>query len=136
VPDCPGRNEAISTSRGAARPVLTPPRETTAGARKLCILPLRARQNARLNVIDAVGPDSAGTSGSGSGGTSGGSAGRTDADEHCDCNQGAPNDVAPGPFTNCDEACLNLLQIEVPDREETPNNMFAFDCYRRAALSI
>jgi len=30
----------------------------------------------------------------------------------------------------------NLLQIEVPDQEETPNYLLAFDCYRRAVHAI
>jgi len=50
--------------------------------------------------------------------------------------QGVPDDAVAEPFTNYDEACLNLLQIEVPDREETPNNMFAFDCYHRVVHAI
>jgi len=37
---------------------------------------------------------------------------------------------------NYDEACLNLLQIEVPDRDNTPNNMLTYDNYRRAVLTI
>jgi len=114
MPDCPGRNEAMSTSR-AIRQVSTPPREATTGTQTSRIPPLRARRGARINAVGTVSPNSAGPSGSGSGGTSGGSGGRTDSEEHYDYNQGTPNEDAPGPFTNYDEACLNLLQIEVPD---------------------
>jgi len=95
--------------------VSTPPRETTAGARTSRIPPLRARRAARVNAIDVASPDSAGTSGSGSGGSSGGSADRTDSEEYYDYDQGALGEDVPGPFTNCEEACINLLQIEVPD---------------------
>jgi len=89
-----------------------------------------------VNAIDAASPNSAGTSGSGSGGASGGFADRTDSEEHYDYDQGIPNDDAAEPFTNYDEACLNLLQIEVPDQEETPNNLLTLDCYRRVVHAI
>jgi len=135
MPDCPGRNEAMSTSR-VVRQVSTPPREATTGTRTSRIPPLCARRGARINAVGAASPNSAGTSGSGSGGTSGGSGGRTDSEEHYDYDQGTPNSDAPGPFTNYDEACLNLLQIEVPDRGDTPNNMLTYDNYRRAVLAI
>jgi len=65
MPDCPGRNEAISTSR-AVRQVSTPPRETPAGNRSLRIPRLCPRHNAGLNAIGAASPNSSGTSGSGS----------------------------------------------------------------------
>jgi len=132
--DCPGRNETISTR--AVRQVSTPPREATTGTRTSRIPPLHARRGARINAVGASSPSSAGTSGSGSGGTSGGSGGRTDSEEHCDYYQGTPNEDDPGPFTNYDEACLNLMKIEVPDRDDTPNNMLTFDNYRRAVLAI
>jgi len=135
MPDCPGRNEAVSTSR-AVRQVSTPPRETTTGTPSSRIPRLCPRRNAGLNAIEAASPNSAGTSGSGSGETSGGSAGRTDSEECYDYDQGAPNEDVPGPFTNYDEACLNLLQIEVPGQDETPNNMLTYDSYRRAVLAI
>jgi len=138
MPDCPGRNEAISTSR-AIRQASTPPREATTGTRTSRIPPLRARRGVRVNAVGAASPNSTGTSGSGSGGTSGGSGGRTDSKEYYDYDQGiptTPNEGAPGPFTNCDEACLNLLQIKVPDRDDTPNNMLTYDNYRRAVLAI
>jgi len=114
MPDCPGRNEAVGTSR-AVRQVSTPPGEATTGARTSQSPRLHPRRGARINAVGAASPNSAGTSGSGSGGSSGGSADRTESEEHCDCDQGAPNEDVPGPFTNCDEACLNLLQIKVPD---------------------
>jgi len=138
MPDCPGRNEAISTSRAICQ-VSTPPREATTGTRTSCIPPLRARRGARVNAVGAASPNSAGNSGSGSGGTSGGSGDRTDSEEYYDYDQGipnAPNEGAPGPFTNYDEACLNLLQIDIPDRDNTPNNMLTFDNYRRAVFAI
>ena len=135
MPDCLGRDEAISTSR-AARQVSTPPREATNGARISQIPQLRARCGARINDVGTLSPSSAGTSGSGSGGNSGGSDGRTDSEECYDCDQGTPNEDVPGPFTSYDEACLNLLQIEVPDRDDTPNNMFTYDNYCRAVLAI
>jgi len=114
MPDCPGRNETISAPR-VVRQVPTPPREATTGARRSPIPRLRPRRGARLNAIGAASPNLAGTSGSGSGGTIGGSADRTDSEEYYDYNQGAPNEDVPEPFTSYDEACLNLLQIEVPD---------------------
>jgi len=134
MPDCPG-NEAIRTPRAVCQ-VSTPPRGATTGARTSQIPQLRTRRGARVNAVGAASPNLTDTSGSGSGRTSGGSGDRTDSEEHCDCDQGAPNEDVPGPFTNCEEACLNLLQIEVPDREDTPNNMLTYDNYRRAALAI
>jgi len=68
-----------------------------------------------VTAIDTASPDSAGTSGSGSGGTSGGSGDRTDSEEYYDYDQGAPGEDVPGPFTNYEEVCIILLQIEVPD---------------------
>ena len=88
-----------------------------------------------MNAIDAASPDSVGTSGSGSGGTSGGSGDRTDSEEYYDYDQGPPGEDVPGPFMNYEEACVNLLQIEVPDQDEPPNNMFTYD-YHRAVLAI
>jgi len=138
MPDCPGRNEAISTSR-AIRQVSTPLRETTTGARTSRIPPLRTRRGARVNVVGAASPSSPATSGSGSGGTSGGSGGRTDSEECYNYDQGLPNSPnvdALGPFTTYEEACINLMQIDIPDRDDTPNNMLAFDNYRRSVLAI
>jgi len=92
-----------------------------------------------VNAVGAASPNSPATSGSGSGGTSGGSGGRTDSKEYYDYDQGipnSPNEDAPGPFTNYEEACINLMQIDIPDRDDTPNNMLAFDNYRRAVLAI
>ena len=92
-----------------------------------------------MNAVGAASTNSTGTSGSGSGGTSGGSGGRTDSEEYYDYDQGTPNtpnEDAPGSFTNYDEACLNLLQIKVPDRDDTPSNMLTCDNYRRAVLAI
>ena len=135
MPDCPAKNDVTSASR-PVRALTTPSRETTAGFRTSRIPQLCTRRNARLNAIDAASPNSAGTSGSGSGGASSSSADRTDSEEYYDYDQGIPNDDAPEPFTNYNEACLNLLQIEVPDQEETPNDLFTFDCYRRAVHVI
>jgi len=108
--DSPARNEATSASRPVCA-VTTPAREVTTGRRILCLPP----HNARVNQIGAASPNSTGTSGSGSGGGSGGSTDRTDSEEYYDYNQGIPNNDAPEPFTNYDEACINLLQIDVPD---------------------
>jgi len=74
-----------------------------------------------VNAIGADSPSSASARGSGSEGASGNPADRTDSEEYCDYDQGVPNNDAPELFTNYDEACVNLLQIEVPDQEETPN---------------
>ena len=35
-----------------------------------------------------------------------------------------------------DEACINLMQIDVPETESTPNNLLAFDRYPRAVHAI
>jgi len=89
--------------------------------------------------VGAASPSSPATSGSGGGGTSGGSGGRTDSEEYYDYDQGTPNssnEDAPMPFTNCEEACINLMQIDIPDHDDTPNNMLAFDNYCRAVLAI
>jgi len=129
--NCPARNEATITSR-PIRALGTPSSEATTS----CGTSRIPQRNARVNAIGAASPNSAGASGSGSGGASGGSADRTDSEEHYNYDRGVPNDDAPEPFTNYEEACLNLLQIEVPDREETPNNLFTFDCYRRAVHAI
>jgi len=48
MPDCPGRDEAISTSR-AARQVSAPPREATTGARTSQIPRLRTRDTKQLH---------------------------------------------------------------------------------------
>jgi len=52
MPDCPGRNGAISTSRVIPQ-VSTPPRQATTGARTSRIPPLRTRQGARVNAVGA-----------------------------------------------------------------------------------
>jgi len=134
MPDCPG-NKVIRAPR-AVRQVSTPPRGAATGGRTSQIPQLRTRRGARVNVVGAAGPNSTNSGGSGSGRSSGGSLNRTDSEGCCDCDQGAPNEDVSGPFANCEEACLNLLQIEVPDREDTPNNMLTCDNCRRAALAI
>ena len=68
--------------------------------------------------------------------SSGGSNNRTDSEGHYDYDQGAPDEDVPEPFTNYEEACANLLQIEAPDQEDTPSNMLTYDDCRRAALAI
>ena len=134
MPDCPG-NEVIRAPR-AVRQVSTPPRGATTGGRTSQIPQLRTRRGTRVNAVGAASPNSTDSGGSGSGRSSGGSLNRTDSEGYCDYDQGAPNEDVPGPFTNYEEACLNLLQIEVPDREDTPNNMLTYDNYRRAVLAI
>jgi len=57
MPDCPGRNEAISSSR-VVHQVSTPPRETTTGTRSSHIPQFRPRRNARVNAIEAASPNS------------------------------------------------------------------------------
>jgi len=134
MPDCPG-NDVICTPR-AVRQVSTPPSGATTGGRTSQIPRLRARRGARINAVGAASPNSTDTSGFGGARTSGGSSDRTGSEEYCDYDQGADDDDVPEPFTNCEEACVNLLQIEVPDREDTPSNMLTYDNYRRAVLAI
>ena len=101
-------------------------------------LPRTPPRNARVNQIGASSPNSPGTSGSNSGasGTGSGASDGTDPREYHDYDTGVPGDEAPQPFTNMDEACINLIQIDVPDTESTPNNLLAFDRYRRAVHAI
>jgi len=134
MPDCPG-NEVVCAPR-AVRQVSTPPRGTTTGARTSQIPQLRTRRGARVNAVGAASPNLTDTSGSGGARSSGGSSNRTDSEECYDYDQGAPNEDVPEPFTNYEEACVNLLQIEVPDREDTPSNMLTYDNHHRAALAI
>jgi len=125
MPDCPG-NEITRTPR-AVRQVSTPPGGATTGARTSQIPQLRTRRAARVNAVGAASPNSTDTSGSGGARSSGGSSNRTDSEGCCDCDQNAPDEDVPEPFTNCEEACINLLQVEVPDREDTPYNMLTCD---------
>ena len=136
LPDCPG-NDLIRTPR-AVRQVSTPTRGTTTGGRTSSIPRLTSRRGrgARVNAVGVGSPNSTDTSGSGGARTSGGSSDRTGSDEHYDYDQGTPGGDGPEPFTNYEEACVQLLQIEIPDREDTPSNMLAFDNYRRAVLAI
>ena len=140
---CPNAT-GLSRQDGSYKPVKDtscgfhpPPRESPIGARPSRIPQLRPRRGARVNAIGADSPDSIATSGSGSGGrASSGSGDRTDSEECYDYDQGLPGGGATGPFTNFEDACINLMQIEIPDREDTPNNMLAYDNYRRAVLAI
>jgi len=136
LPDCPG-NDLIRTPR-AVRQVSTPPRGTATGGRTSQIPRLAPRRGrgARVSAVGAGSPNSTDTSGSGGARASGGSSDRTASEECCDCDQGAPGDDVPEALTNCEEACVQLLQIEAPGRKETPSNMLAFDNCRRAALAI
>jgi len=136
LPDCPG-NDLIRTPR-AVRQVSTPPRGATTGDRTSRIPRLRTRpgRGARVNAVGAASPNSTDTSGSGGARTSGGSSDQTGSEECCDNDQGTPGDDVPEPFTNCEEACVHPLQIEAPDREDTPSNMLTCDNCRRAVLAI
>jgi len=134
MPDCPG-NDVLRTPR-AVRQVSAPSSGVTTGGRTSRIPRLRARRGARVNAVGAASPNSTDTSGSGGARTSGGSSDRTGSDEYYDYDQGATDEDDPEPFTNYEEACVNLLQIEVPDREDTPSNMLTYDNYRRAVLAI
>jgi len=113
MPDCPG-NDLIRTPR-AVRQVSTPPRGATTGGRTSQIPRLSARRGARVNAVGAASPNSTDTSGSGGARTSGGSSDRTGSEEYYDYDQGATGDDVPQAFTNYEEACVQLLQIEVPD---------------------
>jgi len=134
MPNCPG-NDVVRTPR-AVRQVSTPPSGATTGGRTSQIPRLRARRGARINAVGAASPNLTNTSGSGGARTSGGSSDRTGSEECYDYEQGATDEDVPEPFTNYEEACVNLLQIEVPDREDTPSNMLTYDNYRRAVLAI
>jgi len=135
MPDCPARLEATSASRPVRTP-RTPSREATTGARTSQIPRLRPRRGTIINAIGAANPNSAGTSGCGCGGTGSGSASRNDTEEYYDYDQGVPDNAPAEPFMNYNEAVINLLQIEGPDQEDTPNNLFTFDCYRTAVHAI
>jgi len=111
--DCPG-NEVVRAPRAVCQ-VSTPPRGATTGGRTSQIPQLRTRRGARINAVGAASPNSTDTSGSGGARSSGGSSNRTDSEEHHDYDQGFPNEDVPEPFTNCEEPCVNLLQIEAPD---------------------
>jgi len=113
MPDCPG-NKVIRAPR-AVRQVSTPPRGATSGNRTSQIPQLRPRRGARVNAVSAASPNSTDTSGSGAARSSGGSSDRTNSEEYYDYDQGTPGEDIPEPFTNYEEACVNLLQIEVPD---------------------
>jgi len=115
MPDCPG-NDLIRTPR-AVRQVSTPPRGATTGGRTSQIPRLSARRGrgTRINAVGVASPNSTDTSGSGGARTSGGSSDRTGSEEHYDYDQGATGDDVPEAFMNYEEACVQLLQIEVPD---------------------
>jgi len=134
MPDCPG-NKVARAPRVVCQ-VSTPPRGTATGARASQIPQLRTRRGARVNAVGVASPNSTDTSRSGSARSSGGSSNRTNSEGCYDYDQGAPDEDVPEPFKNYEEACVNLLQIEVPDREDTPSNMLTYDNYRRAALAI
>jgi len=134
MPDCPG-NEAVRAPR-AVRQVSTPPGGAATGNRTSQIPQLHSRRGARINAVGAASPNLTDTSGSGAPRSSGGSSNRTNPEECCDCDQGVPNEDVPDPFTNYEEACVNLMQIEVPDRDDTPSNMLTCNDCRRAVLAI
>jgi len=134
MPDCPG-NDVVRTPR-VVRQVSTPSSGATTGGRTSPIPRLHARCGARINAVGAASPNSTDTSGSGGARTSGGSSDRTGSEEYYDYEQGATDDDVPEPFTNYEDACVNLLQIEAPDQEDTPSNMLTYDNYRRAVLAI
>ena len=86
-----------------------------------------------MNAINTGSPSSSGSGGGGGSGSGSGDAtgGGDRTEEYVD-----QDDDTPPSFTNYDEALLNLIQIEIPDTESTPNNMHAYDMYRAAVLAI
>lgn len=116
------------------RALTTPSRETTPSVPRQ---PSRVpTYNARVDQIGASSPELTGTSGTGSREGSSGASDRTDPEEYYDYDCGVPGDDSPQPFTNYDETCINLLEIDVPDCEEAPNKLLAFDVYRQAVQNL
>jgi len=89
-----------------------------------------------FNQIDASSPELTGASGTESGEGSGGTSDRIDPEEHYDYDRGIPGDDSHQSFINYDEACIDLLEIDIPDHKEAPNDLLAFDVYRRAVHTI
>jgi len=115
--DSSARNE--SRAPRPVRVVLTLPGETAPSTSQQT--PCNAPRNARVKQVGVRSPDLASISGTGSGGGSSEATDRTESEEYYDYDNGSPGDGTPQHFTNYDDACINLLQIDVPDCEEAPN---------------
>lgn len=112
----------------------TPPRNTsnTSAPRRS---PRNNQRNARINQIGTAdqhamvpSPD---ISGSG-----GGDSNQTNPNDYHDYDVNPDDGTSPQPFTSYDEACINLMEIDVPDTQNMPNNLMAFDMCCRAVYAI
>lgn len=123
----------------AIRPVRTieaaTPTRTGANTSTPRRLPRNNRRNARINQIGAAdqqgqvpSPDNSGSGG--------GDSDRTNPNDYHDYDVNPDDVTSPQPFSSYEEACLNLMEIEVPDTQNTPNNLMTFDIYRRAVHAI
>jgi len=140
MPDNPSNIEKAKQAR-AIRALTTPPPDTNTGRRSSRIPNLRPRRNPRVNTIGAASPTSTATSSSKGRESSGGSGGRTKSEEYYDYDQEGSrppplSEDNPGPFTNYEEACLNLMTIDIPDTEDASKSLTVFDSYRRAVNAI
>jgi len=140
MPDNPSNIEKAKQAR-AIRALTTPPPDANTGRRSSRIPNLRARRNPRVNAVGAASPNSTATSSSGGRGSSGGSGDQTDPEEYYDYDQDGSrppplSEENPGPFTNFEDACVNLVTIEIPDTEDASRNLAVFDSYRKAVLAI
>jgi hypothetical protein len=102
--------------------------------------PRNAARSARVNQIGAINPNvsngiSSNVDATGTGSGEGNSFERTNSHEQLGADA-IPGDDSPQPFTNYDDACINLMQIEIPDNEEIAGNLLAFDSHRRAIHAI
>jgi len=140
MPDNPSNIEKAKQAR-AIRALTTPPPDTNTGRRSSRIPNLRPRRNPRVNAIGAASPTSTATSGSEGRELGGGSGGRTDSEEYYDYDQEGSrppplSEDNPGPFTNYEDACINLMTIDIPDTGDASRNLTVFDSYRRAVNAI
>jgi len=130
MPDNPSNIEKAKQAR-AIRALTTPPPDTNTGRRSSRIPNLRPRRNPRVNAIGTASPTSTATSSSEGRETSGGSGDRTDSEEYYDYDQEGSrppplSEDNPGPFTNYEEACVNLMKVKIPDAEDTSKNLEVF----------
>jgi len=140
MPDNPSNIEKAKQAQ-AIRALTTPPPDADTGRRSSRIPNLMPRRNPRVNAIGAASPTSTATSSSKGRGSSSGSGDRTDSEEYYNYDQegSRPSPLSednPGPFTNYEEACVNLMTIDIPDTEDTPRNLTVFDSYGRAVNAI
>ena len=89
-----------------------------------------------MNAINTGSPSSSGNGGIGGSGSGDATTGGDGTKEYVDYDYVNQEDDTPLPFTSYDEAFVNLIQIEIPDTESTPNNMHAFDLYCKAVFAI